>query len=816
MSLENLHCPQFVDFTATETFDINDGADFFFEKGVVGELGAQMDLGMFGSGGDPFDKGVQEVTEKLSNMTNLTPKQQMPSSKCPTKKADKTPTYEAQNYQTKPDDKENQHQQPKEQQAKTNETMTPQKPAVTRTAETIDDIEQKKPATKEVASNMMLDSAISSAIEMILAAKKTQPSSGDAQTPEKPESLRESLSSKKSSHCDEEDNSTPVLPSETQPETQNCTPVIIKHTTPEPPKSSDLSKPTAASLNKQKVPVINGGTNPNIVKKTLAKMTAAFKPYKPIVVQGSGSAAGSKRSNYGKMKPSSTTTAEAMNGRANTSTSNTPKPLNTSRTRDGSTSNESRLARPMSPEAGSNRRCSSVPRTLRERQALNNSRATAKSTKNGNTFGEKLQNFFNSNSRTSKQGKTGSQTKTSVVKSTPKNQDMNDRRRSRSVNESINVTKTGMTPSTKQKALATSTRTRRISQNDSMNATKSGGSQNNKSSYTKITASPSFSKPRQKSAERTVCVPQGVTSLYTGVKFVPNTSNLINIKKKYNENCLPAFSGANSTTSSSRPASVLTSALGALPVEDILKNRPPCLAKNIGTLNSSLAKKPAPFMRTTPGKSASFRSNPTNTSLSMKPHAKSNMSDLNLSVDKANLNSSAAAGGFRVRKQSDSSTGGSTTGIPGLRHTELRALKRQEYDQQMKEKEKHAAILKHEMDQEKLRKQAEEIQKIRNQRNFRSNPIKHYKPVTLKPSEKSLTEPKSPNLSTSINKLNDISRGGQDCTATMSQSSHRLSMALVDAPLGRKNCTDASSNKQNTSGMMSCKARTVSQNDLRF
>lgn len=278
---------------------------------------------------------------------------------------------------------------------------------------------------------------------------------------------------------------------------------------------------------------------------------------------------------------------------------------------------------------------------------------------------------------------------------------MNDRRRSRSVNESINITKTGLTPSSKQKASATSTRARRISQNDSMNVTKSAGS--NKSSYTKITASPSFSKPRQKSAERTVVVPQGVTSLYTGVKFVPNTNNLINIKKKYNENCLPAFSGANSTTSTNqKPSSVLTSALGALPVEDILKNRPPCLAKNIGTLNSSLAKKPAPFMRTTPGKSASFRSNLTNTSLSMKPHAKSNMSDLNLSVDKANLNST---GGFRTRKQSDSncSIGGNTSGVPGLRHTELRALKRQEYDQQMKEKEKHAAILKHELDQEKLR-----------------------------------------------------------------------------------------------------------------
>jgi hypothetical protein len=29
-SLENLHCPQYVDFTSPEAFELNDGADFFF------------------------------------------------------------------------------------------------------------------------------------------------------------------------------------------------------------------------------------------------------------------------------------------------------------------------------------------------------------------------------------------------------------------------------------------------------------------------------------------------------------------------------------------------------------------------------------------------------------------------------------------------------------------------------------------------------------------------------------------------------------------------------------------------------------------
>lgn len=65
MSLENLHCPQFVDFTAPESFDINDGADFFFEMGVAGE---EMDLGMFGSGQDPFKSdGTDEIIEKMQS-----------------------------------------------------------------------------------------------------------------------------------------------------------------------------------------------------------------------------------------------------------------------------------------------------------------------------------------------------------------------------------------------------------------------------------------------------------------------------------------------------------------------------------------------------------------------------------------------------------------------------------------------------------------------------------------------------------------------------------------------------------------------------
>jgi len=45
-----------------------------------------------------------------------------------------------------------------------------------------------------------------------------------------------------------------------------------------------------------------------------------------------------------------------------------------------------------------------------------------------------------------------------------------------------------------------------------------------------------------------------------------------------------------------------------------------------------------------------------------------------------------------------------------------------------------------------MRKQQEEIQKIRSQRTFRSQPIKHYNAVEIKPSNKPLTEAKSPNI----------------------------------------------------------------------
>jgi len=533
-------------------------------------------------------------------------------------------------------------------------------------------------------------------------------------------------------------------------------------------------------------------------------MTAAFKPNKPVIADRDAILK-NKRMNFNSKKSATVSNAEARSARANTPSSRGNNTSTDFKKHNESGTNESRLSRPMSPEASSNsRRCSSVPRTLRERQALNSSGLTsaAKSTKT-NTFGEKIQNFFNSNNK-AKQSQKTSHLKTANSKqglvSDPK-----DRRRSRSVNESIQVghQKTSSTPS---RAGSGSAHTRRPSNQNNDSISKP----NNKSSYTKITASPSFSKPRQKSADRTLQtpLPQGVTSFYTGVKFVSNNHNQLNIKKKLTgENALPAFSAASSSSS------VLTSHMGALPVGDILKNRPMCLStKPKINMNTSVTKPATNYMRTTPGKSASFRGTTAtgagNTSLN-KPHPKSNMSDqaLNVSTDKA---------GGRVRKVSESNSsmnGGSASG--GLLRTELRAIQRSEYEQQLKDKEKMAAIIKHELDQEKLRKQQEEIQKIRNQRNFRSNPIKHYKPVTLKPSDKSLTEPKSPNLSTSTARLNEFSKHEP---GTSYNTTHRLSMALVDAPLIKRPIVKSHQCAAGLGeeGRVTAKTRTVSSNDLRF
>lgn len=288
--------------------------------------------------------------------------------------------------------------------------------------------------------------------------------------------------------------------------------------------------------------------------------------------------------------------------------------------------------------------------------------------------------------------------------------------------------------------------------------------------------------------------------MYIGVKFVPKIHS-----HKFGE------------TSGYAPLIQPTQNQLTLPLEDVLKQRPVCLQKrNISNIKLDLNKKPLLANRSVTGKSASFKYNVNNTSQHQpKPETSSNnVSLVKGSASDHNLNQSANtsvsnANSSRMRKNSDSKQTSN-----GFLHTELRALKRNEYDQSMKEKEKIANQMKHDLDVEKLKKQQEEIQKIRMARTFRSNPIKHYKPVDLKPSEKALTEPKSPNMSMSTTKVNSSTLSKNDSFNVRTFSS------LVDVPLTGIKTNNSNLFRSNSllrnSELNKHRNLTVSHDDIRF
>ena len=82
----------------------------------------------------------------------------------------------------------------------------------------------------------------------------------------------------------------------------------------------------------------------------------------------------------------------------------------------------------------------------------------------------------------------------------------------------------------------------------------------------------------------------------------------------------------------------------------------------------------------------------------------------------------------------------------GFLHTELRAQRRNEFDAIMKEKERLAAQQRQMYEQQKQQQEQEHIQRIRSRSLFKSQPIRHYKPIEIKPSERPLTSPISPHL----------------------------------------------------------------------
>jgi hypothetical protein len=269
--------------------------------------------------------------------------------------------------------------------------------------------------------------------------------------------------------------------------------------------------------------------------------------------------------------------------------------------------------------------------------------------------------------------------------------------------------------------------------------------------------------------------------MYKGIRFLPKQATTPSKKN-------PTHSALETANLPSKPP--MFSSNNKL--DEIIKNRPDCLNSHhqpriVGNNTSVLSNKPSNdrkpvqvvggLTRATPGKSASFKQHPEsakqqrpNIIASLKSsfmrsrqtptkqpaetpssaHSSrigSYKSDRDLSqLDHTNsgmektTNASKLLSSFsHLRKKS------ATPG--GFLHTEVRALKRGEYDQAMKEKERLADQIKQDLEAERLRREQEETQRLRTKSNFKVQPIKQYKPIEIRPSEKPLTEPKSPNLS---------------------------------------------------------------------
>jgi len=87
-------------------------------------------------------------------------------------------------------------------------------------------------------------------------------------------------------------------------------------------------------------------------------------------------------------------------------------------------------------------------------------------------------------------------------------------------------------------------------------------------------------------------------------------------------------------------------------------------------------------------------------------------------------------------------------------HTDRRAEERREYEMEKKKKEVDLDSAKRQLEQRKEREQEEEVQKMRKQQVHKAQPIRGYKPVEIKPSEKPLTMPMSPRLTSRSNRAN--------------------------------------------------------------
>lgn len=246
----------------------------------------------------------------------------------------------------------------------------------------------------------------------------------------------------------------------------------------------------------------------------------------------------------------------------------------------------------------------------------------------------------------------------------------------------------------------------------------------------------------------------GQQPAHNGLKWIPKTT-VTPSSKKPSDNQNHQTSDNQQTTANNHARPIIAGAHGPEP------------EKRVGF----------GLTRSTPGKSASMRGDkkpniiksllmktPKQISLPPKPTVSSSHTQQQVpSSDNVNSGHKPSTSSSNLKSLSNTSTtsatstsmhtrkASETSKIPlsnGLLHTELRAAKRFEFEQNMKEKERLAEQQRLHYEQEKQRQEREIVQRLRTASNFKSQPIRHYRPVEVKPSERPLTSPKSPNLAT--------------------------------------------------------------------
>jgi len=80
-------------------------------------------------------------------------------------------------------------------------------------------------------------------------------------------------------------------------------------------------------------------------------------------------------------------------------------------------------------------------------------------------------------------------------------------------------------------------------------------------------------------------------------------------------------------------------------------------------------------------------------------------------------------------------------------NSERRAREREAFELKLKQKEAEMEGAKRELEARKKREQEEEVARLRKEAVLRAQPIRNYKPLEIRPSEKPLTLPASPNFS---------------------------------------------------------------------